>query len=53
MPDENGVRLWCTNDGCEVKDIRVYTAAEYARCPECGANLASNNARPQRQYRTY
>lgn len=44
--------MFCTNDACAVKDIRVIFA-EVARCPECGATMSQNHARPQRQYRTY
>lgn len=45
-------RVFCMNDACEVKDMRVEGAGA-PRCPECGTQMTYNSARPQRQYRSY
>ncbi len=54
MGDTEGtIRVFCTNDACEFKDMRVIGNA-IPKCPECGSQMTHRAfARPQRQYRTY
>lgn len=52
-PTLSTTRVYCTNDGCDFKDMRV-EGAQIPKCPECGAQMETTPAhRPQRQSRTY